>query len=244
MVRPTISVVVPAYNEERLLARTLAAIRGSLTVFAERGWSTEVIVCDNNSNDRTSEIARNEGAHVVFEPKNQISRARNTGAAAAQGEWLIFVDADSEPTPELIAAVAREIETGTCLAGGSTLRMHVDSVPVRWVILLWNSVSRAFKCMAGSFIFCETSAFRQIGGFDEHLFASEELDLTRRLKQVARQRRKRIVILTQHPLLTSSRKAHLYTSGEYLWFMARTVLTLGRSIRCREGCSIWYDGRR
>ena len=78
-----ISIVVPAFNEERLLGESLAQIKSAARAFAPRGWDFELIVCDNNSTDRTAEIARVAGATVVFEPVNQIARARNSGAAAA-----------------------------------------------------------------------------------------------------------------------------------------------------------------
>ena len=77
----------------------------------------ELIVCDNNSTDRTAAIAAAAGAIVVFEPINQISRARNTGAARATGDWLLFVDADSFPTRELFADVVAAISSGACMAG-------------------------------------------------------------------------------------------------------------------------------
>src|SRR5262249_58166780 len=89
-----ISVMVAACSEEQLLGEALVCIRGAAASFAQRGFTWELIVCDNNSTDRTAEVARNAGAVVVFEPVNQISRARNTGAAAATGDWLVFVDAD------------------------------------------------------------------------------------------------------------------------------------------------------
>ncbi|HEY8251721.1 MAG TPA: glycosyltransferase, partial [Burkholderiales bacterium] len=98
-----VSVVVPAFNEERLLAGSLTAIRAAARAFDDAGWACELIVCDNNSTDRTAEIAREAGARVVFEPVNQIARARNAGAARASGEWLVFVDADSYPSRELFA---------------------------------------------------------------------------------------------------------------------------------------------
>ena len=66
-------------------------------------------MCDNNSKDRTAEIARAAGARVVFEPVNQIARARNAGAAAATGIWLVFVDADSHPSAALFDEVAGQI---------------------------------------------------------------------------------------------------------------------------------------
>src|SRR5207247_8247756 len=118
-----ISIIVPAFNEEKLIAETLRSIRAAGEGFPSPGWAVEVIVCDNNSTDRTGELARAAGATVVFEPLNQIARARNSGAAAASGDWLVFVDADSHPSAELFGEVADQIETGKCLAGGCTVKM-------------------------------------------------------------------------------------------------------------------------
>src|SRR5436190_9872402 len=114
-----ISIIVPAFNEEKLIPETLRRISAATAAFLERGWASEVIVCDNNSTDRTAELAREAGAQVVFEPINQIGRARNTGAAAASGDWLLFIDADSHPEAELFADVVTAIQSGNCLAGGS-----------------------------------------------------------------------------------------------------------------------------
>ena len=87
----------------------------------------ELIVCDNNSTDRTAGIASAAGATVVLEPLNQIARARNTGAAEATGDWLFFVDADSHPTRELFGDAAEQILSGRVLAGGATIRMAMLS---------------------------------------------------------------------------------------------------------------------
>ncbi len=118
-----ISIIVPAFNEEKLIGATLAAIQKASRALQVKGWGTELIVCDNNSTDRTGEIARLAGATVVFEPVNQIARARNCGAAAATGDWLIFVDADSHPSVELFEEVAAAIVTGKYLYGGCTLKL-------------------------------------------------------------------------------------------------------------------------
>jgi glycosyltransferase involved in cell wall biosynthesis len=63
-----ISVVVPAFNEEKLLAETLRSIRAAAEAFTRLGWEFELVVCDNNSTDRTAELARKAGAKVVLEP--------------------------------------------------------------------------------------------------------------------------------------------------------------------------------
>src|SRR5690349_2190828 len=92
--RVKISVVVPAFNEEKLIGATLRSIKEAGMAFQEAGWETELVVCNNNSSDATADVAQREGARVVFEGVNQIGRARHAGACAATGDWLVFVDAD------------------------------------------------------------------------------------------------------------------------------------------------------
>ena len=235
------SVVVPAFNEERLLAGSLAAIRAAMSAFPD----AELIVCDNNSTDRTAEIARAAGASVVFEPVNQIARARNRGAAAATGDWLVFVDADSYPSRELFADALQAMQGGRCLAGGATLDCPGVREPfLRSWLSFWNWLSRTARWAAGSFIFCEARVFREVGGFSEELFAGEEIDLFRRFKRRARTEGREIVILHRHPLATSDRKLRLYTKREQVLFMLKTLLLAGRPLRDRNACYTWYDGKR
>lgn len=239
-----ISIIIPAFNEEKLLPVTLQSIRAASESFHKLGWATECIVCDNNSTDRTAELARAAGAQVVFEPVNQIARARNTGARAATGDWLVFIDADSSPTAALFADVAEQIQSRHCLAGGVVVKLEGDYPVAQRLAGLWNFISRTLRYVAGSFIFCEAGAFREVGGFNEKLFASEEVDLSRKLKRLARRHGRKIVILHRHPLSTSARKMHLYTAREHLWFVVKTVLTGSWTLRRRDSCPTWYDGRR
>jgi glycosyltransferase involved in cell wall biosynthesis len=239
-----ISIVIPAFNEERLLGESIVQIKSAASAFTSCGWEVEFIVCDNNSTDRTAEIARAAGATVVFEPVNQISRARNSGAAAASGEWFIFVDADSHPSEELLTDVAKQIISDRCLAGGATIRLDERHLVAELITWNWNCASRVFRLLAGSFIFCEAAAFRQIGGFSDELFVAEELELSQRLKKLARETGRKIVILHRHPLVTSARKMKLYTAREHFRFLSRVLLSRGRKLRDREASHLWYDGRR
>ena len=242
--RVKISVIVPAFNEEKLLSESLRHVQTAMTSFSKLGWETELIVCDNNSTDRTAEIARAAGTAVVFEPINQIARSRNTGALAASGDWVIFVDADSHPSPELFADVADQIKAGQCLAGGCTIKLHDSYRLARLITGLWNCISRANRFMAGSFVFCEAAAFRKVGGFSHELFASEEIDLSQRLKRLARETGKQIVILHRNPILTSARKMHLYSPREHFNFFVKTIFNWRRTLTNRDACNQWYDGRR
>jgi glycosyltransferase involved in cell wall biosynthesis len=238
-----LSIVVPAFNEERLLGAALESIKTAAKVFDEAGgW--ELIVCDNNSTDRTAEIARAAGARVVFEPHNQISRARNCGAAAAAGEWLVFVDADSSPSPELFRDLKSAIDSGDCLAGGSTIATESDSFGFRLAIRVWNVISRAARWGAGAFIYCDAAVFRELRGFSDELYATEELDFFRRLKPVACRLGRGILILHRHPLRTSDRKVHLYRWSELFGLLGRVMLRPRRTLRNAADCGAWYDGRR
>jgi glycosyltransferase involved in cell wall biosynthesis len=239
-----VSIVVPAFNEEKLIVRSLQGIRRAATELMQVGWEPEIIVCDNNSSDRTGELAREQGALVIFEPVNQIARARNAGAAAATGEWLVFVDADSIPSAELFAEMVLQIQSGRCLGGGATLQFDR---PVPWatgVIWVWSCLSRWQRWMAGSFIFCQTQAFRDLGGFSPELFVAEEIDFSKRLNDLAKSRGQQVIILHRHPLKTSARKIHLYSFGEHFLFLLRSFLGLGKTFKDRAACGPWYDGRR
>jgi glycosyltransferase involved in cell wall biosynthesis len=239
-----ISVLVPAFNEAQGIGGTLRAIRAAMAAFDARGWATELIVCDNNSTDATAELARAAGATVVFEPVNQIARARNCAAAAATGDWLVFVDADSLPSAALFADVAAQIEGGRVMAGGSTVTMDDTRFWARAMVASWNWTSRLTRWAAGSFIYVRADAFRAVGGFNQALYASEEIDLFRRLKKAARRAGLGIRILHRHPLHTSARKLRLYTWREMAVFMMRTALSGGRTLKRPDECFVWYDGRR
>ncbi len=240
-----ISVVIPAFNEEKLLTATLTSVQAAAVAFLSRGWTWECVVCDNNSTDGTAACARAGGATVVFEPVNQIGRARDAGARAATGEWLVFIDADSTPSAELFAAIADQISAGRALGGGSTVELEPGTPRyARYVCGFWNLWSRLARWAAGSCVWVEASAFREAGGFGTEYYAGEEVFLSRRLKAIARRRGRRFVILADHPLRTSSRKLKLYTVTEAARFFFRMLFTAGSAAKRPENCDIWYDGRR
>lgn len=245
MAVPTLSIVVPAFNEERLLPGTLTALREAVKAFEERGWEWELIVCDNRSTDRTAAIAQEHGARVVFEPVNQIGRARNTGASVARGDWLLFLDADSRPSRALMAAAADRVARGDVVFVGSTVRFD-ETLPrsTRPLVAIWNWLSRALRWMAGSFVLVEATAFREVGGFDLAFYAGEEVELSRRLKSVARRRGRRGVVLAQPGLVTSARRLTGAARGPTFRFFLRATLRPWSTPRNREACAMWYAPRR
>ncbi|MGE4181275.1 MAG: glycosyltransferase [Limisphaerales bacterium] len=240
-----LSIVIPAFNEEKLLPSTLDAVGSAAAVFTESGVPWEWIVCDNNSTDGTAAVARERGATVVFEPVNQISRARNAGAAAATGDWLLFIDADSRPSRGLLSDALAAMRSGEILFAGARVRLDAK---VRWGgrigVASWNGLSRLMTWMAGSFVLVEASAFREVGGFDQRYYAGEEVYLSRHLKRLARKRGKRGAILARHPLETSARRLKMYSPVDLARFFMRATLRPWSTPMSREACAMWYDGRR
>lgn len=235
---PDYSLIIPAYNEAAQLARTLPAIRAAMDCVGAAG---ELIVVDNNSDDATADVAREHGARVVFEPVNQISKARNAGAAAARSRALIFVDADTTPQAELLEQAVALMLEDKAIGGGGIVEMDT---PVPWTVRLvlgfWNTVSRLFRLSAGCFFFCQRDAFEACGGFPESVYASEEIWLGRRLRKLGRQQRKPMTIIRSPTVKTSARKTDqpLRVAAMMLLFFVFPF-----AVRWRGLCGYWYKRR-
>jgi glycosyltransferase involved in cell wall biosynthesis len=230
-----ISFVVPAHNEEQLLDRTLAALHEAADALAE---PYEVIVVDDSSSDQTAAIARARGAAVVSVQYRQIARTRNAGAGVAEGDILIFVDADTLVSPATLRATFEACRAGA-VGGGATLRFDGRLAP--WTALarpVVDLLMRTCRVAAGCYFFCTRPAFQAVGGFDERLFALEEIALSRALR-----RQGRIVILRE-TVVSSGRKLR-QNSG---WHILRLVLAFARHgpamLRSRDRLPLWYGTRR
>jgi glycosyltransferase involved in cell wall biosynthesis len=231
------SIIIPAYNEEEYLLKTLAALKNAMP---ELTLSGEIIVVDNNSSDRTAAIAEEQGATVIFECINQISRARNAGAKAAQGRYLIFVDADTIAPLGLLQQALANLESGKIIGGGANM---VGDIPLRFSMQLlvnfWNFISTHTQNAAGSFIYCQREAFEEIGGFSEAVYASEEIWLSRDLKKLGKKRKQDFCIIKQPPVITSMRKMQWYSPIKiYLYVLLLIVFPF--TVRIKSLCSLWY----
>ena len=110
------TIIIPAFNEAAYLGATLDSIEDAAAhLRAGSDAETDVIVVDNNSTDETAPIARSKGAAVVHEPVQGIARARNTGARHAEGDVLVFVDADVTAPPTLLGAIHAAMSDPACV---------------------------------------------------------------------------------------------------------------------------------
>lgn len=230
-----ISFVIPAYNEEKYLPATLAAIHEAARAAGE---PYEIVVANDASTDRTAEIAEQAGARVVTVQKRQIAATRNAGAAAAAGDPLVFVDADTQVNADVVRGVLAALGDPSVAAGGAGVRF--ENVPgwVHWFMAVLVPFFRTMRWAAGCFLFCRRSAFDAAGGFDERYFAAEEIHMSRALG-----RHGRFVVLHE-TVVSSARKLEGHTALGMWWIMTKLVLRNPTGPRSREHAGFWYDVKR
>lgn len=233
------SVIIPAYNEAPQLPATLAAVRAAMNASALRG---ECVVVDNHSTDATAQVARAHGADaVVFEAIQQIARARNAGAKASRGRYLVFIDADTRIDPALLHQALEQLQSGHCVGGGAVVHFEGKITAIGRVgIGLWEWLSKRTQTAAGSFLYCLREAYEAVGGFDERLYASEEVRLSRQLKRWGRTQGLGFTILTDPPARTSARKLDWYSGPQLLGWVC-FMLLMPLAVRSRRLCGFWYQ---
>lgn len=106
-----VSVVIPAYNEENNILRTLSSLANN-----QSKWSVEIIVVNNNSKDRTKELVEASGVTCILETVQRISAARNAGLRAANGKYVLTADADTIYPQNWIDLMIDPLETQTGIA--------------------------------------------------------------------------------------------------------------------------------
>jgi glycosyltransferase involved in cell wall biosynthesis len=186
----SVSFIIPARNEERFLARCLESalaqqLPGDLV-------QTEIIVVDNESTDRTAEIAVSRGARVVSVPPGSVSRARNAGAAVARGNWLAFIDADCELPADWLSQVLATGDQQEVLAVGTP--MAAPGATATWVERTWHDLALKsddrltvpVEWLPTFNLLVRADAFQTVGGFDESLVTCEDADLGYRLARHGR----------------------------------------------------------
>jgi hypothetical protein len=234
------SFLIPAFNEVPLVARAVESVHRAAATCGLR--SCEVIVCDNASTDGTARVAEAAGARVVREPHRQIARARNAAAAASSGRWLVWLDADAVLTPEVLDGTLAALATGRVCGGGA--RVELEGAELDWAarraVRGWNWVARNFRLAAGSYFFALREGWGSTGGFNEAVYAGEEIGFARSLKCWGRARGLEFRVLA-HPVPSSARKVRDYTLWQTLLQVAACAWpgNLGR----RDRCAYWYERR-
>jgi rSAM/selenodomain-associated transferase 2/rSAM/selenodomain-associated transferase 1 len=172
-----VSVIIPTLNEARQLPRTLE--------FVQRGDPLEIIVVDGGSTDGTREVARAQDAIALSDSGGRAMQL-NRGAAAATGEWLLFLHADTRLPPDYVAHVRRTLTEPGVIAGAFAFGIAEDFAGRRWIERATNIRARRCQLPYGDqALFLRNDSFRAAGGFRE-MPIMEDYDLVCRLRRQGR----------------------------------------------------------
>ena len=183
---PAASVVIPVLNGAATLDELLVALKAQVGV----AGGFEIIVVDNGSTDRTTEIVRAHGATLMHQPVRGPSAARNLGLAQARAEILVCTDADTIPTRRWLAALLSAFaDPETMQATGPIHGWQPTTAAERFAC-----ARKVFDCQKtarhplhpfaiGMNHAVRRSAAREIGGWDETMTSGEDVDFGIRMNQ-------------------------------------------------------------
>lgn len=197
MTRARVSVIIPAYGPCLHLAQNLRALLDGTR------QPDEIIVSHSGSDDPTERLAAVDEAIRVLHSEQRLlaGAARNRGAAAAQGEWLAFLDADVRPCPQWLAALVKVAEGDSGDDEDAPKRLVVGSIGTAtsggyWGMVNWISEfselapwhpKRLQVGGASASMMVPAAAFRAAGGFAEAFQPAEDTLLFARLRQAGHQ---------------------------------------------------------
>jgi glycosyltransferase involved in cell wall biosynthesis len=212
-----ISIIIPAFNEERYLPLTLEHLRrASDHLAACHDEEVEVIVVDNASTDRTAEIALASGARVVPVPEHNIGRVRNAGASAATGDLLVFLDADTVVPKVLLSRVVEVMEHPKCLGGAADTDYRPARFMIKVYLRMWRMLGRCLGMAQGALQFCRRDAFSALGGYDESIYMGEDVDFYWRLRKLANERGQHLQYLGDVRVVPSCRRYDQWSTWRIL----------------------------
>ena len=216
-----ISVIIPAHNEEKYIARCINSIKRSAKYFK---GNVEIIVVCNRCTDQTAEIAKENGAKVVFNEDRCIAKVRNAGIDVANGKIIVTIDADNRMTKGTLSEINNLLKTGKYIGGGAPIRFERYSFPL-WCNDIMCRISFGITGLYSGIFWAKKETFDAIGGFVEQK-AMEDVATAKLLKKYGKKQGKKYTTLRYNYLINSTRKYD--DLGDWLYFklMFRNIGTL------------------
>ncbi|MFD2531434.1 TIGR04283 family arsenosugar biosynthesis glycosyltransferase [Gracilimonas halophila] len=188
-----ISIVIPAYNEEKNIGKLIAYLN-EVTI----PHKVEIIIVDGGSSDRTAAEAEKAGAKVLRSLKKGRGRQMNLGAEQAKGDVLYFLHSDTFPPETFIDDISLELEKRSS-CGCFRLQFDIDHKVLNFYSWFTRFDIDLFR-FGDQSLFVKRDLFQKIGGFNESLIVMEDQEIVSRLKDHAQ------FTIIPKPVHTSARK--------------------------------------
>ncbi len=187
MKETNISIIIPAYNEENFIEKCINSVKKQKTKL-----NYEIIVVDNNSTDKTKEIAKKQNIKIINEKKQGVGAARKTGTEHAKGEIVVHIDADTILYPNHLERVWKYFKEDKELAclGGQFVFYHAPlwknifrKVFYKPLALFGRILSRGVIGPTGGNMAFRKDLYEKTEGFDLSLKFAEDVDICQKFKQ-------------------------------------------------------------
>jgi len=185
-----ISIIVPTLNEADNLRATLDALQN----FGD----AEIIVVDGGSDDATVSIARDYHIKILHSKRGRGSQLQ-TGGAAASGDVLWFVHADTVPAPDCLRQMKSVLQNENAVGGNFTIRFAGDRLAAKFLTRLYPQLNLLGLIYGDSAIFVRREIYERVGGFKDYPIF-EDLDFIERLKKAGE------IVTLPATVTTSSRR--------------------------------------
>ncbi len=195
------SVIIPAHNEEKYVARCIGSVKRAA---AFCGKPAEIIVVCNRCTDRTAEIAQEQGARVIYNEDRCIAKTRNAGIFAANGDIIVTIDCDNRMTKGTLREIDSLLGTGKYIGGGAPIRFERYSLPLYLNDLICRFSFAVTGLYCGIF-WAKRETFKAVGGFVE-MKAMEDAATAKKLKALGKKQGKKYTVLKKNYLINSTRK--------------------------------------
>lgn len=192
-----VSVVIPAYNEEKNIGSCLTAFKNQ--DFSHQNF--EIIVVDNNSTDKTAQIAQKMGAKVILEKTQGYVFALRKGCSQAEGEIIAITDADTLVPGEWLKKIYQAYQKNpqvVCVAGKVTFKPKI--LLAFLIEPLFALGGWFFNLFPGMNLSIRKDVYRKIGGFRKEINFDTDVDLCLRIRKEGK-----MLFLWDNPVVTSSR---------------------------------------
>lgn len=240
---PYISLIIPAFDEGKLLPRSLERVQAAQAHYRRGADAAEVIVADNGSTDRTAAIATEAGARVVRVEKRRIAAARNGGAAIARAQILAFMDADTGMHPGTFNAIDAAMASGKFAGGATGWNFERNSAGLAATRFVVGKLVTGLLRMDGGVVFCSRAAFDAVGGYNEAKDIAEDVEFFRAVRAYGTRNGLGMKMGTpEAPAIVCTRKFDEHGDW-HMFYMAWWPLLKWKSMR-KVVDEYWYPEKR
>jgi glycosyltransferase involved in cell wall biosynthesis len=241
-----ISVVIPAYNEEKFLPATLCAVQKAQAHFNQSIPSappTEIVIVNNASTDKTASVAVKLGARVVDHEVRNISSVRNAGIKAARYSTIVMIDADSFLSKNALTEVFILMKKGETIGGGFNVKLLTNKKLLGAAASAYQFAIRAIVGISGAMFFFDRDSAIAMGGFREDRLAAEDSMFSMDLRAYGKSNGGKSFVYLRHVIVGTLDRKESDLRTTFRWVSQAIQAFIGRKQHIKD-LGYWYDPKR